>query len=513
MTPPKTAILIATVGHTDIQWVDKDLVIHELAEKRELHDELLRRLADIEFVGLDGTSRAERDDKLNSWPVGPLRIVCPKIEPVLSELVEAIGTGGPTIEGAVILQTHQSTASPSGRREPVAAGPVVAKRVAEVLGLRWPDIPWSLEKPFVLGESRWVNILVDEESLNGPTIRDFPLSRVAAARIDSIVRLVGDASPSTLLQISHKGGPGPFKEVVDASGRLHFGWRCEPLDVPQRQRTAIRAGRSAAQALRCREQAVRLVRRGDFRGAAAVGVSLHDDELAFEPWVASLHRLANWLDGFEVAVPKELWSGKGPKALREAFRVESDLRSGRLPQALVGTGSLVDALFYLALKKWPNHEKACTVNTNAGILQPPNDTDRVAALVSEACLTQRGEWFKYDTDRHKMATWFSILEKIACRSLATTYAMKREAVNGRKSPRDLRNDVAHAQISGVWLRAATDIMAASGIWVKCDDGTLSALSAPVVVIALAELGIAGPLASYEGLISAVVRDISRCPLQ
>lgn len=528
-------IILTSAGRMDVQLVRGGTRVPIAARGcRRLHDELMTRLDAGDVTIVASPARDEGSRPIDTWPSEPFSICTPKLDSLIEATAHMVADGSGQIVGVVILQTNRS----GGRfreDEPHAVGRVLTTRSVSRL---WPGkalalAPLNIDGPVIRPLVGWVDVLSGKDTLDGPRDQDYPVSRLIADRIDRVVARLASRYPHATLAVSTKGGPPPLKNVIEASAELRFGgdrWKLfeasedDSSDVVTQATPALWP---AAEVLRTRRHAESLIRQGDFRGALSSAKHLTEESNPAraddENWLRELDQVAQWMDGFDVAIPTwfktivdRLQSSGAPKAarsplprgdvavssvpphahaaLRAAWKAESARRSGRIPDALSHTGTFLDAVLLDLLRAW-----ADSIDPEEQTLTPPARQGRLVGRLREtqvsgnpprewACLKRNN---KYASQGHAVKRWFELLGKRVCMDFNERY------VHGKPpTPLTLRNHVVHGFVSSAFLQKAQQKMIDKSLWV--DRGFMAS---QVVSKVLEEIGISGAAQGYDSVIN------------
>lgn len=492
------AVLFATVGRTDLKLLvagsDGRPTLAELRPQivRAVHEAILDgglptsvrsdpsavrrpgtggRGVEVDF---DPAARefSERNGMMPVMEAGAHVLVPVKLQAVAEKLTEQFEP-----IAVLIFTTNRDRAAPRIRNgEPVAAGPLLSRWLAERFGLRAA----GREGEFGAGIAGWVDFLVGNSTLEGVLPEDQPVDRRHVDQLDrAIVSLQGClAGLETVACVSAGGGMAEIKEPLRAIVRMRFGsahtrdWHDtqERTEVSASVAPWIQPGPAATDSFRHRELALRRIEQGDLVGAHAVARHLaayHGDA----KWVEKLRLAAEYItgalpaDAFGGTSPPPAWlapllSPNRPRVLRAAIAVECALRAGRLVDAAVMTCGIVDVAQFDLAGRLPD----CTINEDRLVFGscPPSwlspflsrsgvgyrmvrprpssrSTSRLSALLKDHGVDPDGSLARFDT----------ALE---------------HAERGSLSPRALRNSFVHGLPQRKAIEALSASFAAAGVW-------------------------------------------------
>jgi len=542
-------VIMLSAGRTDVQ------VIGETGPRsltsrncRQLHDELLAGFAGGRVTLADSPPPAlpvaGRPLEIECLPSGSFCVCTPKLDGLIEAALAWSQEDGGRILGVIVLQTNRSSGA-FFNAEPHGVGKILGMRA---LAKIFPDVresspihlnpAISLATPFAAPVVGWLDVVTEEESLEGPDDQDFPVARRVADRINALTSLIAASFPGAVVAVSTKGGPPPLKEVIESSIAIHLGNGWRPFEQPEGRNTrrvepARAALWGAAGVLHSRRHAMNLIDRGDFRGAYSAGSHLIAADVPAREhdhgWLTELDQVARWMDGFDVAVPnwfKDIVNGVESKGaarttrrttaveaasrvppvghalLRTAWKAEASLRSRRIPEALGLTGTFLDAALLDAIRVW-----AVEVDPEEKVLVPPDDP--VVAELRSPQTTRDGKSWRclrpdngYWMQGPAVGRWLLLLNKTACGDFNARYA-------GGNNPRpvDLRNHVMHGFVSSQFLARAEQKMAAKELWTR-----IGFLASPQVRAVLSESGITDADRAFSEIIDALRRSITNARL-
>jgi hypothetical protein len=468
-------------------------------------------------------------------------LVPAKLGPVVRSLLRQ----GPRVEAVVVFATHR--AADLGKftdGEPVAAGPVLARWLADVFGLR----AGIAEGDIGPGAAGWVDFLVGAEELYGGG-RDFPVTRAGVARIDGAVRRTRAAlSVGAGALVSVGGGPSEFKEVVRSAVRLHFGgertFDWHPVEGATGDATADWSGMRLAtpvESFRVRENAMAQLRRGDLVGAHAIARHLDGDPLE-RPWVDVLAAAADYMSGVlprhgsipdaagtapaDRPLPRaitRLLADDVPDCLHVAFRVEAALLGGRVPEALAATTAFLDAAIADGVARLPGFvrfdPKGWTVwfARDAEIeadLFVAKEGKGIAPLTPKSNFDDAtGKAYGYGSLGASKSQWITALDRRFAKGSRPLWSFE-QAFMKKLSDTDieirvLRNRISHGLPDPALMRAAMADIIAADLWAAVGAGEPGSrcLARPLFRDVLAMFGVRSPDRAFHDLIEGLVAEI------
>lgn len=140
-----------------------------------------------------------------------LPLYCPKVSELLDLARETFADAPVSV---VVLNTVRLPTFHESRDEPVASGPLVAKLLAEKLGLQWQDNNGRLPENLPPGSSTWLDVLIDDEAAENPAAQ-----KMVVQRLTKVVQ-VWQPQPQDNIAIATVGGMPilkPFIERVPAT--------------------------------------------------------------------------------------------------------------------------------------------------------------------------------------------------------------------------------------------------------------------------------------------------------
>lgn len=157
-----------------------------------------------------------------------LPLYCPKVEALLPKAQE-IFAGGPVT--VLVLNTRRANDFSEAPLEPIAAGPLVAKCLAERLNLCWIDGGGQVPTNLAPGASTWIDILTDNEPMEDANAQQNVVARLSAA--------LGAWNPgrnaTSRIAVTTSGGMPVFKPLIERVPATCLGQdRVTLLDQPER---------------------------------------------------------------------------------------------------------------------------------------------------------------------------------------------------------------------------------------------------------------------------------------
>lgn len=495
-----SALLIFTVGHTDVQ-----LVVEgqrwELDKQRtsELHAELAQREADWKLVEVpERRSRtswpAARCQEGALLPPGELALCTPKLEAVL----RWCQASGHQLSHALILHTDRAA-----RRDPTQAGPIVQRGLGEQGGVAVSLVSY-LSHEETLEDRR-----VPQDAL----VRREIVTRLEGAIVEEIAR-----SGATTIVVAAAGGFPEVSALVRELAALH----AEPgaahdLDVPDSSRAggALDVASERKQptdpsaVVAAKRHALALVQRGSFIAAWGAVAHLRDDADCL-PWT----RVVRWLYLWASSLPLDDSDGpctlplpaKEQRAANAAMRVELALRCGDIPRAVQGTVSFFEAAVWDHLHD--RHLDRDAVSGKKGkarfrVQPPPSDSDKPIKPVPS--IDAQGQPLYYvenygDGSRTIARDYLKKHRPDAVQALLRLESRIEKVMH-------LRNAVAHSEPSVERLEEARGEMVSANLWSTSSTPPFVPyrfLSQPLIRDVLVELGVT----EAESLCARLINEVT-----
>lgn len=267
-----------------------------------------------------------------------LPLYCPKVAPLADRAREIVGKQALAV---LVLNTRRAEDfGAEARDEPIASGPLVARYLAERLGLTWQESAGRMPESFGAGCATWIDILTDREAMEEPEAQGRVVERLNAA-----LRLWsggGQDEPRVLLTTS--GGLPPLKPLIERVSATRFGQpSVSLLEQPERgarsaTATALNYGERIAERETLRFYCVDALRQGDYAGAYGLARRAGDAGWAGTVW----NRLGPLLE-----LPGQPLQLKGMPVepfILHACQVETRLCMGDVAGALLRLGPFVESV-------------------------------------------------------------------------------------------------------------------------------------------------------------------------
>lgn len=386
-----------------------------------------------------------------------LPVYCPKVAELLSLTGPTFGEGPLTL---VVLNTRRDRNLPDVRDEPIASGPLVAKFLAERLGLAWRDGGGELPAALGSGIATWVDILIGDEAMEDPLAQ----GRVVR-RITDLIKSWQPAGERRIA-VTTAGGMPPLKPIIERVPAICLGQAAvRLLDRPERgpaAATALDYHARVAERETLRFHCAESLRLGDY--ASAYGLA---NRAAAQPWARAVR------DGLGALL--EL-PGK-PLTLRErrlepfavcACQIEASLCMGDIAGALVRFGTLIDSTIWALI--------AGDARIREARLTPDREDECLLGRVpkSHALFEQRLlELNSKGPNRHGVMgltwRWPQWLAQRAGGQLQASQAIDRLRLAYAGEPRRFRNLLIHGAAEPVDLNEVRRSMMAAGLIAPAPD--------------------------------------------
>jgi len=429
------------------------LVERELADRLRLEfvhdpasDEFLAALHPADYR-LSPQADAIPNDQEERLP-----LYCPKVAPLADRAREIIGRDPVSV---LVLNTRRAEDfGPEARDEPIASGPLVARDLAERLGLTWLDSDGRLPETFASGSATWIDILTEREAMEEPEAQGRVVERLNAA----LSRWSGAEPDERRVLVTTSGGMPPLKPLIERVPAIHVGQHAVTLlDQPERRgrgapiaASALNYGERAAERETLRFHCTEALRAGDYAGAYGLA-----RRVAHLPWADAVRdRLGPLLE-----LPGRSMQYNGcplePFALAAA-QVETRLCIGDVAGALMRLGSFLEAATWTLIARDARiRELGLTVGRENECLEGfiPSDHD---------LLTSRLPYFSQnpyhvDDSNHRVTwltqnwpKWLALPEggqaaagHALIRLCAAYNSEQKKPHPAARKPRDFRNLLAH----------------------------------------------------------------------
>ncbi|BCU08287.1 hypothetical protein [Allochromatium tepidum] len=268
-----------------------------------------------------------------------LPLYCPKVAPLADKVHEIIGRD--TVSVLVLNTRRAEDFGPEARDEPIASGPLVARYLAERLGLTWLDSDGRLPETFASGSATWIDILTEREAMEESEAQGRVVERLNAA----LSLWSGTGSDERRVLVTTSGGMPPLKPLIERVPAIHVGQpHVTLLDQSERRgrdapvaASVLNYGERVAERETLRFHCTEALRAGDYAGA--YGLARRAGQCSWADAVCN--RLGSLLE-----LPGQPLHIKGrvvePFVLH-AVQVETRLCMGDLTGALLRMGPFVES--------------------------------------------------------------------------------------------------------------------------------------------------------------------------
>jgi hypothetical protein len=294
-----------------------------------------------------------------------LPLYCPKVEALLPIARETFAGGPVTV---LVLNTRRAVDFREGPGEPIAAGPLVAKFLAERLSLQWHDGQGQVPTDLGLGISTWVDILTGDEATEDADAQGNLIRRLNAA-----IRAWNPGGGSRQVVVTTSGGIPPLKPIIERVPATAVGQsNVLLLDQPQGGKAAavpLSYDTRVTERETLRFQCAESLRLGDY--ASAYGLA---NRAAKQPWA---HAVRDGLGALLELPGKPLILSERrlePYAVC-ACQIEASLCMGDSAGALVRFGTFIDSTIWALIagdarireaRLKPDREDECLVGQMLG---------------------------------------------------------------------------------------------------------------------------------------------------
>lgn len=386
----------------------------------------------------------EREDRLPLY--------CPKVAPLADRTRALVGSDPVSV---LVLNTRRAEDfGAEARDEPIASGPLVARCLAERLGLNWLDRDGQMPDSFGAGDATWIDILVEHEAMEDPAAQTRVVERLNAA----LSRWSGAEPDERRVLVTVSGGMPPLKPLIERVPAIHVGQQqVTLLDQPERGgrgggavALALNYGERIAERETLRFHCVEALRAGDYAGAYGLA-----RRVAHLPWAGAVRdRLGPLLE-----LPGRSMQHNGcpqePFALAAA-QVETRLCIGDVAGALMRLGSFLEAATWtLIARDGRIRELGLTVDRENECLEGfiPSDHD----LLSSRLPYFSPNPYHVDDSNHRVTwltqnwpKWLALPEggqaaagHALIRLCAAYNSEQKKPHPAARKPRDFRNLLAH----------------------------------------------------------------------
>lgn len=319
---------------------------------------------DFFLVGIDPQAyRISRSEATLDTAKTPLPLYCPKVEALVGVARETFGDHPVTV---LVLNTRRADGFSEAAREPVASGPVVARCLAERLGLVWVDGEGRVPESLRPGTSTWIDVLTGDEAMEDSTAQRNMVGRLNAAiqawnPVDNRPRRIA---------VTTSGGMPPLKPLIERIPAICVGPdNVRLLDKPERAvatAVALKFETRIAEQETLRFHCVEALRQGDY--AAAYGLARRAGDL---PWALPVwQRLGPLLD--LPCAPLEIAGRRLEPFALYACQIEAALCIGDVATALIRLGTFIDSAVWTLIARdevikvlglTPDREDNCLVGS------------------------------------------------------------------------------------------------------------------------------------------------------
>ena len=431
-----------------------------------------------------------------------LPLYCPKVAPLTSLAREIVGQSALAV---LVLNTRRTEDfGPEARDEPVASGPIVARYLAERLGLTWLDHDGQLPAAFAPGYATWIDILTAREAMEDPEAQERVVERLNTA----LSRWSGAGADERRILVTTSGGMPPLKPIIERVSAIHVGQHyITLLDQTERDgrnaqaiTQALNYGERIAERETLRFQCVEALRLGDYAGA----YGLARRAAGQVRWAVEVcNRLGPLLElpGQQL----ELAGVTVEPCILQACQVEGRLRMKDVAGAVLRIGPFIESVVW---KLIATDARLQALNLK---LDRANESLQGAIPSDHPLFSSQTQYFRShpeETDQHRIngltREWPKWLAEAAGGQREAGLALIQVCVQynsdqGGLSPRQYRNLLAHGANQGVtWSEIERCLKARGLIAATGQPFGSNFLAAERIATLLGELGVAD--------LSAILRD-------
>ncbi|MDG4584353.1 MAG: hypothetical protein P9E67_09770 [Candidatus Competibacter sp.] len=277
---------------------------------------------------------SDQADTVPNTHESQLPLYCPKMVEMLPLAREIFAGGSITV---LVLNTRRADDFSKASEEPVAAGPLVAKCLAERLGLTWVDGQGQVPTDLALGTSTWIDILTGDEAIEDPAAQQNVVARLGAA-----IRAWSSGNVTTgRVVVTISGGMPVLKPMIERVPATCIGQaNVQLLDKPDREEAtavALSYDNRVTEREVLRFHCAEALRHGDYAGAYGLA-----SRAPQQPWASAVHDGLGPLLEFPGASLRPSDRCLGPSALT-ACRIEVRLCLGDVIGALIRLGTFIES--------------------------------------------------------------------------------------------------------------------------------------------------------------------------
>lgn len=390
-------------------------------------------------------------------------VYCPKLQPLASSTDFLRDIGPRRDVTIVVLNTTRDPDPRTNPAEPVAAGPVVSRYLAERLNLKWIDFGGSLSEGAALaaGVGTWVDML-----RGGETVENEISQQCVRDRLHEIIDAWERSTKGRRsIAISTGGGVPALKEVIERIAATRYGdGAIRLLLVPERgepKAPVLRYSDKWSEREALRFHCTEALRQGDL--ISAYGLARRYDR---QPWA---RRVKDTL-GPLLELPCEDENQVGSLSLKpwelRACRVEACLSRGDVAAAIKALGAFLESAIWALLERSDKlREEGLNVIVGEERIEGcwPSNPELQKLLSPELESAERYEvknlwgWPPWLEEHEPNAK--NKAAATALKSLCGKYLNNSSGV----SLKDVRNRLAHGAGPRVTLGEATDLLKQRGI--------------------------------------------------
>lgn len=277
---------------------------------------------------------SDKADTIPNDHEAQLPLYCPKVEELLPVARQQFADNPVTV---LVLNTRRADTFSQAPSEPIAAGPLVSKYLAERLNLEWVDGQGQIPTQLAPRTATWVDILTGNEAME-----DFAAQQKVVARLNEAMRAWNPGNTdSSRVMVTTSGGMPPLKPLIERAPATCFGQdRVTLFDKPERGPVLcaplnyhVRVAERELLRFYCAEA----LRAGDYTGAYGLA-----RRASSQPWATEVHSGLGSLLELSEAPLRLNDRFLGPVALT-ACRIEMRLCLGDVIGALIRIGTFIES--------------------------------------------------------------------------------------------------------------------------------------------------------------------------
>lgn len=268
-----------------------------------------------------------------------LPLYCPKVEELLPLTEGLFGDERPAV---IVLNTRRAETFSEAPSEPIAAGPLVARYLAERLDLDWVDGQGRVPDLIRPGSSTWVDILLGDEAMEESAAQADLVGRLSATLKAWARGIEGDR----FIAVTTSGGMPALKPLIERTPATFVGQgNIRLLDKPERRAAAPEIWRLSYDERVPEREVLRFhcaeaLRRGDYAGAYGLAACASG-----QPWAKSVRDFLGTL--LELPGAPLMLDGQPLRSFKlHACQIEVRLCTGDAIGALIRYGTFIESILW-----------------------------------------------------------------------------------------------------------------------------------------------------------------------